>query len=419
MEDVGYTAQNAPIVIDASNEQVTVMNGYNFAPITPLFVPYITAYMYLNQLEELAASGDKVAAAVNPTALWQYVFSKFFHITEESAYDIAIYYINQKKAWEPTDSDLDKVPVVAQGEFVYDTDLIESAIRTGIQFALDNQDDESLWLTGAYKATEPAYAFAQQCKKAGYSSFKDYLLSFNGDYTALNYTAENADREFKALVDGFGIDRLSALMDDYIEHMDSHAWNPDTTIPGTYGYGLGSSNTTKPSISFTDVPAWCENEVAWAVSQGITSGTSTTEKIFSPDRVCTHAEIVTFLYRAAGKPAVPAGTANPFANINAGNYYYDAVLWAYANGIVDSSFDPDQECTRADTVNYIYLAKGKPSVSTGNTFTDLTEDWYIPAVNWAVNTGITGGTSTTGNTFSPERTCMRSEIVTFLYRAFA
>lgn len=163
-----------------------------------------------------------------------------------------------------------------------------------------------------------------------------------------------------------------------------------------------------------------EDAVQWAVSKGITGrNLHNCEYLLSrADR--THAEIVTFLYRAPGLPAVPRrGRLNPFKNISAGDYYYDAVLWAYANGIVTSDFEPNRDCTRADAVNYLYLYADKPSVSTGNTFTDLTDESFIPAVNWAVSEGITQGSSTTANTFSPDRTCMRSEIVTYLYRAFA
>lgn len=424
MEDVGFTAENAPVVIDHTNAAtVTPGNGYNYSPITPLFVPYMTAYMYLEQLSDLAASGDKIAAAINPTAMWQFAIDEFFHVKEESAYGLASYYIGTK--WDPTDSDLDKAPAVAQGDFVYDKAATEEAIKIGIQYALDNQDNKDIWLTGAYRPSEPAYALAQMVVTGGYSSFKEILEAANGDYTNLSYQHENnleySERDVTALVAYYGVDGLSELVDLYVERMDRHPWNPDTTVEGTYGYGLKTSSTGGTAVSFTDVPAgsFYEDAVQWAVSKGITGGTSTTANTFSPERTCTHAEIITFLYRAAGSAAVPAGTANPFANISAGDYYYDAALWAYAKGIVTADFKPDQGCTRADAVNYLYLYAGKPSVSAQNTFTDVTDAALVPAVNWAVVEGITQGSSATANTFSPERICMRSEIVTYLYRAFA
>lgn len=396
MEDVGFTKENAPVVIDAANESVTAgTNGYNYAPTTPLYVPYITAYMYMEQLADLAAKGDKIAAAINPTAMFEYACDEFFHIKDDSAYTITQYWIGTK--WDKTDSDLDKVPAVASGDFVYDKDATVKAIQTGIQFALDHQDDESIYLNGAYRVNDTAYTLAQMVVESGVSSFGDILRAANGDYSAITYDYENNQEhttlDVSALVSYYGIDGLAELVDDYVAHMNRHPWNPDTSVVGTYGYGLKATSTNNTSVSFADVPAgsFYEDAVQWAVSKGITGGTSTTANTFSPERTCTHAEIVTFLYRAAGLPAVPAGTANPFKNISAGDYYYDAVLWAYANGIVTSDFEPNRDCTRADAVNYLYLYADKPSVSTGNTFTDLTDESFIPAVNWAVSEGITQG----------------------------
>lgn len=177
---------------------------------------------------------------------------------------------------------------------------------------------------------------------------------------------------------------------------------------------------TAPSISFTDVAssAYYANAVAWAVEKSITVGTSATT--FSPDAPCTRAQIVTFLWRAAGSPMTSED--NPFTDVAPGSYYYDAVQWAVAQGITvgtsATTFNPDATCTRGQTVTFLYRYEKSPAVSGGNAFTDVPSDaYYTNAVQWAVNNGVTSGTSTT--TFSPDATCTRGQIVTFLYRDIA
>jgi len=159
--------------------------------------------------------------------------------------------------------------------------------------------------------------------------------------------------------------------------------------------------------------------VYWAVEQGITNGTS--ETTFSPDAECTRGQIVTFLYRAAGEPEVNT-TENPFTDVVAGSYYEKAVLWAVAEGITNgtsaTTFSPDATCTRAQIVTFLYRAFGEPAVTAAANFTDVAADaYYANAVAWAVAEGITTGTSET--TFSPDANCIRAQAVTFLYRAYA
>ena len=169
---------------------------------------------------------------------------------------------------------------------------------------------------------------------------------------------------------------------------------------------------------FTDVPtsAYYYDAVLWAVENGVTEGTSATT--FSPDMSCTRAQMVTFLWRAAGSPE-PVTTTNPFTDVNSGVYYYDAVLWAVEQGITSgtsaTTFAPDATCTRAQTVTFLYRAAGSPAVS-GGSFADVSADaYYADAVAWAVSEGVTVGTSDT--TFSPDMNCTRAQIVTFMYRA--
>ncbi|MBR5793012.1 MAG: S-layer homology domain-containing protein [Ruminiclostridium sp.] len=170
--------------------------------------------------------------------------------------------------------------------------------------------------------------------------------------------------------------------------------------------------------SFLDVPTgnYAYDPVVWAVKEGITNGTSATT--FSPDQTCTQGQILTFLWRAVGQPK--ATIANPFTNstVTSGQYYYNAMLWAYEQGIVTSkSLDPNASCQRSDVALYLWRLAGSPTAS-GATFSDVSPSTpYAQAVAWAVKEGITNGTSAT--TFSPSATCTRGQIVTFLYRDMA
>ncbi len=171
--------------------------------------------------------------------------------------------------------------------------------------------------------------------------------------------------------------------------------------------------------AFVDVPAgsYYEDAVNWAVENGITQGTDDTH--FSPDDVCTRAQMVTFLWRAAGSPKVENGK-NPFTDVQADAYYYDAVLWAVEKGVTSgtsaTTFSPDATVTRGQTVTFLYRNAGSPEVSGTMPFTDVEADaYYAKAVQWAVQQKITTGTSET--TFSPMSDCTRGQIVTFLYRA--
>ena len=170
--------------------------------------------------------------------------------------------------------------------------------------------------------------------------------------------------------------------------------------------------------TFSDIPegAYYTDAVAWAVEKGVTSGTSGTT--FSPNADCTRAQIVTFLWRAAGSPA-PKSKESSFTDVAADAYYSDAVRWAVENGITSgtssTTFSPNATCTRAQTVTFLWRSQKSPADGTANAFTDVADGtYYIDAVKWAVKNGITSGTS--ANTFSPNADCSRAQIVTFLYR---
>ena len=191
-----------------------------------------------------------------------------------------------------------------------------------------------------------------------------------------------------------------------------------TSIKLTSNTTIYAKWTAKSDMSFTDVAdkAYYRDAVEWAVENGITKGTTATA--FSPNATCTRAQAVTFLWRAAGSPE-PETRTMPFADVPAGSYYYDAVLWAVENGITkgtsDTTFSPDATCSRAQIVTFLWRSEKSPAAGTANPFADVKSTiYYADAVLWAVKENITKGTTNT--TFSPNADCTRAQIVTFLWR---
>ena len=176
----------------------------------------------------------------------------------------------------------------------------------------------------------------------------------------------------------------------------------------------------EPDLFFVDVPtsAYYYDAVYWAAENGVTYGTSATT--FSPDVIVSRAQMVTFLWRAHGSPA-PRSSVNPFTDITSDMYYYDAVLWAVENGVTNgtsaTTFSPDATVTRAQAVTFQWRAAGSPAVS-GGSFADVADSaYYAGAVSWAVANGVTNGTG--GSNFSPDVGVSRAQAVTFLWRQLA
>lgn len=195
--------------------------------------------------------------------------------------------------------------------------------------------------------------------------------------------------------------------DFYVEDADGIVYYPGDDIT--------------PLVNFTDVPAgaYYADAVKWAVAEGITSGTSPTT--FSPNNGCTRAQMVTFLWRAAGCPE-PESDYEPFRDVPKDAYYRKAVLWAAGEGITSgtsaTTFSPNATVTRAQTVTFLWRWEGEPEADQRSGFRDVPAgQYYSQAVSWAVEAGITNGTGTT--TFSPGQTCTRAQIVTFLWRDMA
>lgn len=218
-----------------------------------------------------------------------------------------------------------------------------------------------------------------------------------GRYVAaqdIRYTYRNNMKEL------FGADVLTLAGSGYVPSAD-----PEPAAP------------PEPSaLSFTDLPDWCAAEAQWAADSGIAKGTGGGR--FSPGTDCTQAQILTFLYRAAGEPT-PAGKAPVAVSAD----YAGAVNWAYGEGMIDDSFDPKAPCTRAEAVTYIWQALGsqKAAGTGGSAFTDLSADEdCAEAVAWAVEQGITDGFENGDGTssFRPDRVCTRGQIACLLYRAY-
>ena len=171
---------------------------------------------------------------------------------------------------------------------------------------------------------------------------------------------------------------------------------------------------------FTDVKqgTFCYDAVLWAVDKGITNGTTTTT--FSPKEACNRGQIVVFLWRMAGEPKA-VNRNNPFTDVKEGSYCYEAVLWAVENGITNgttkTTFEPRTTCNRGQIVTFLWRAAGEPKAENrNNPFTDVKEGSYCyEAVLWAVENGVTNGVTNT--TFEPRSNCNRGQAVTFLYRA--
>ena len=205
---------------------------------------------------------------------------------------------------------------------------------------------------------------------------------------------------------------------------------PLTQQNGKYGFTMPASAVTVKATFmddntmlnfFVDVSAsdYYYDAVLWAVGKGITGGTSATT--FDPSGNCTRAHAVTFLWRAAGSPA-PKTKVMPFTDVPAGSYYHDAVLWAMEQGITkgtsDTAFSPNPTCPRAQIVPFLWRSQKSPAAGTANPFTDVKASaYYADAVLWAVKEDVTKGTTNT--TFSPDANCTRAQIVTFIWRALA
>ena len=216
-------------------------------------------------------------------------------------------------------------------------------------------------------------------------------------------------------------DAISQYVVNGIDFKAMAHYNAVDPMYDTYGPDQGVSDDTNQDGSdnqgFTDVPAnaYFKNAVEWAVSSGVTSGTSATT--FGPGEACTRSQVMTFLWKANGSGS---GVSISFNDVNSGAYYYNAVSWAVANDVTSGTsavtFGSNDACTRAQAMVFLWRAAGSPKASASVSFSDVSSSaYYYQAVQWAVSKGITSGTSAT--TFGSNDTCTRAQIITFLYKA--
>ena len=259
------------------------------------------------------------------------------------------------------------------------------------------------------------------------SSSGDYTVSVDADkHGTVTVSPKRADKGDTVTITvkpdkGYELDELTVTdkHGDTVKLKDKGNGKFTFTMPGskvTVEAGFKRIDAEPEVPAFADVPAdaYYADAVAWAVKEGITTGTSATT--FTPNASCTRAQMVTFLWRANGSPK--ATGVNPFTDVSADAYYYEAVLWAAEKGITSgttaTTFSPNATLTRGQTVTFLWRANGSPAVS-GSSFGDVAADaYYANAVAWAVSEGITSGTG--GNNFSPDAPCTRAQIVTFMYR---
>ena len=259
------------------------------------------------------------------------------------------------------------------------------------------------------------------------SSGSSYAVSApstkNGDVTVSPKNASKGDRVTVTVTPdkGYELDKLTVkdASGNKLKLTDKGNGKYTFTMPGSKVTVSAEFVEEQAASIFADVPAdaYYAKAVEWAVKKGITNGKA--NGLFGSNDPCTRGQIVTFLWRAAGSPA-PKGTAAVPADVVPGSYCYDAVAWALENGVTnglaDGTFGVNSTCTRGQSVTFLYRAMGT-APTTVNGFTDVAAgDFYAEAVAWAVENGVTSGTS--ASAFSPNAGCTRTQIVTFLYRAY-
>ena len=319
------------------------------------------------------------------------------------------------------------------GEVSFTVRCAESVTENGVKLEVDN-NDQYILLPGEHTITAtdadgkseiikvtvnadhtPADAVrenevAATCSAAGSYDEVVYCSVCNAEISRTQKTIDKLPHDFgnnlEYCANGCGTKNPNYVPPYNPPHKPSVKPNPTPSKPET------------PENPFVDVKEddYYYDAVIWAVGKGIAKGV--TDTTFQPNASCTRAEMVTFLYRAAGSPE-PTNKVNPFTDVAEDSYYYKAVLWAVEKGIAkgtsETTFSPNDTCTRGQTVAFLYRYANSPAVSGSNSFADVSETaYYYDATLWAVSEKVTEGTSAT--TFSPNDLCTRGQIVTFLYR---
>ena len=362
--------------------------------------------------DDLFASGMGYRATIYLRADEGYTFSK-----DQNAQYNPIVIVNGEEAEYETDGTLMTVKYITNAPEVF----VSSINMSGIDFPEVGKtaDRES-------ESAEPNYYECDTITWYQDGEYMDYDDTFKEGkaYTVemyidtvrsgWNYTAKFVET-LNASVDGFSV-----------ESCDIEVFH-DTSVRISYTFPVLEEEKTeepeKPAetekSAFVDIAKeqYYYDAVLWAANEGITGGTSAST--FSPDANCTRAQVVTFLHRMIGSPE-PAAITLPFVDVKMSDYFYKPVKWAFGSkitgGTSDTTFSPDENCSRAQVVTFLWRTAGQPEPKFNKcNFTDVKSDsYYYKAVLWAVEQGVTGGTSAT--TFSPDNNCTRAQVVTFLYR---
>ncbi len=299
-----------------------------------------------------------------------------------------------------------------------------SLIKDATLGVTDETSDGWATLTGAAKGTLTFVKSAKNSSSSGGGVSLTRTLTFktNGGSELASVSKTSGTvidlKEYKSTRDGYTF--AGWYSDEALtQKVTRVTLTASTTVYAKWTESEESIEETKESKNpFTDVvnSDYYYDAVQWAVEKEITSGT--TGNSFSPSAICTRGQMVAFLWRAMGSPE-PVATSCPFVDVSQGAYYYKAVLWAVENGITSgttaTTFGPNETVTRGQTVTFLWRGAGKPAATIANPYTDISKGVYnYDAVLWAAEKGITQGTTST--TFSPDTSCTRAQIVTFLYR---
>ena len=323
----------------------------------------------------------------------------------------------------------DTVTITATPDNNYQVKSLSATYRDG------ENNEKSLTISADYRFTMPdadvevsaTFEYAGGGGSGGGSVAPTYTVTIgaseNGKVTASHSSASEGDTVTLSVVADKDYELAALTVTN-----ESGGKVKLTETNGKFAFTMPASKVTVEAVftaiagkaenPFTDVPgdAYFADAVIWAVGKGITSGTTATT--FSPNASCTRGQMVTFLWRAAGSPA-SASSKMPFTDVPVTAYYYDAVLWAVEQGITSgttaTTFSPNATVTRAQAVTFLWRAAGSEVIQTAAPFVDVKYGmYYYNAVAWAVENDITNGTSQT--TFSPTQNCTRAQIVTFIWR---
>jgi hypothetical protein len=417
LADAGVKAEDMPLVMDSNTINVKIgENGYNYAPTTSLFVPYVQVYAYMDELKA-------VNPAINPVAMVQFMFEKFCHVEANSAADVALYYIGTN--WDSVDEDYDTVPDLAN--YVYDSSAIISAIQDGAAYALSSAAAANgNTLLAAYRTADTAYTLlTKNAVSEKPTNGDEYItLTIGGETKYLDLTSlvatEGSDddttmdgsngqyttnrTQYQAIIDyynsgsyGYG-DDLQTTLQNYADHMVRHVWTPNTELEGTFVTGVKASTST--STGFTDVPdTWYTAAVNYVNSKGIMTGTNTANTTFEPTGSVTRATLAQLLYNMEGKPSVTYSAT--FSDVADGQWYTNAIMWANANGIVEGSngkFNPNTKADRQTVATMLYRYceyKGIDVSATADlsSYSDASSisTWANTAMQWANASSIING----------------------------